>query len=456
MENLSIEDQAAVSVVAGLNFQSGDKRDREDSPDVAGGGKPSKLVRVGELDHDVTMQILPSVGNNDVVEDISAEVEEETLESYPFFYYQDHSNAIDPDSLAPVTPPGRVPNFPAKMHAILSRPDLAEIICWMPHGRSWRVLKPREFEIRVIPTYFEHAKFSSFIRQANGWGFRRITQGRDRNSYYNPLFLRGLPHLCKEMKRPAVAQKQAADPEHEPDLYKISELHPVPDHYTDESVLLQCTLQGGPKARMPIYTGLNNTGPRFADFQITPQESKKAAAASITAPTPVQLTPRDQEALVSFEKSIDEFGNSLKKDGSAQVVAAPSAVPLSQLPMFLPQYGLGQAHMLPFDLPANSVAAGPNKMSTLAAANQLAFANSNMLGNHNMSVAMHAGASPFGNPNVAAALQASTAASQFAAGFAAATAMSQHQFRAMFESFSAGLSSQMQQNQASEQRPPQP
>jgi hypothetical protein len=85
------------------------------------------------------------------------------------------------------------------------------------------VLKPREFEIRVIPTYFEHAKFSSFIRQANGWGFRRVTQGRDRNSYYHELFMRGLPHLCKDMKRPGVAQKQAADPEHEPDFYKIAD-----------------------------------------------------------------------------------------------------------------------------------------------------------------------------------------------------------------------------------------
>jgi hypothetical protein len=38
------------------------------------------------------------------------------------------------------------------------------------------------------------------------------SSGRDRNSYYHPLFLRGLPHLCKAMKRPGVAKKLAADP----------------------------------------------------------------------------------------------------------------------------------------------------------------------------------------------------------------------------------------------------
>lgn len=76
-----------------------------------------------------------------------------TLRSYPYFLYQDFSTVADPDPLAPLTPPGRVPNFPAKMHSILSRQDLAHIACWNPHGRSWRILKPREFEQQVIPTY---------------------------------------------------------------------------------------------------------------------------------------------------------------------------------------------------------------------------------------------------------------------------------------------------------------
>ena len=125
----------------------------------------------------------------------------------------------------------------------------------MPHGRSWRVLKPREFEVKVIPIYFEHSKFSSFIRQANGWGFRRITQGRDRNSYYHPLFLRGLPHLCKQMKRPGVSEKVAVDVDHEPDFYKISEVSPVPEKADDDSIMLHCTVNGGPKARMPVYGG---------------------------------------------------------------------------------------------------------------------------------------------------------------------------------------------------------
>eukprot|EP00339_Tiarina_fusa_P009988 CAMPEP_0117080176 /NCGR_PEP_ID=MMETSP0472-20121206/56578_1 /TAXON_ID=693140 ORGANISM="Tiarina fusus, Strain LIS" /NCGR_SAMPLE_ID=MMETSP0472 /ASSEMBLY_ACC=CAM_ASM_000603 /LENGTH=475 /DNA_ID=CAMNT_0004807727 /DNA_START=135 /DNA_END=1562 /DNA_ORIENTATION=+ len=146
----------------------------------------------------------------------------------PFYYYKDYSTHDDPDPNTPVTAPGRIPNFPAKMYAILSRPDLQDIVSWMPHGRSWKVHKPREFEVKVIPAYFEHSKFSSFIRQANGWGFRRmISKGPDRNSYYHEMFLRSVPHMLKMMKRPPPSSKPLADASTEPDLHKISQLCPL-------------------------------------------------------------------------------------------------------------------------------------------------------------------------------------------------------------------------------------
>jgi len=92
----------------------------------------------------------------------------EGLKPFPFFHYRDFSRVEDPDPCQSLTPPGRVPNFVAKMHAILSRSDLSEIICWLSHGRSWMILNSKKFEKEVLPVYFEHAKISSFIRQANG------------------------------------------------------------------------------------------------------------------------------------------------------------------------------------------------------------------------------------------------------------------------------------------------
>jgi len=169
MDFLSRDEQLAASVVAGLSAP--ESKRALDSPDNAAGGACSKKPRAAE--EESTAVAAPPVEQVVVVPAAPANNEQQPqpqqeLQPYPFYYYVDHSQKPDPDSLTPLTPPGRVPSFVAKMHAILSRADLQEIVAWQPHGRSWKVLKPREFEVRVVPVYFEHAKFSSFIRQANG------------------------------------------------------------------------------------------------------------------------------------------------------------------------------------------------------------------------------------------------------------------------------------------------
>lgn len=79
------------------------------------------------------------------------------------------------------------PPFPVKLQQILSNPDIQDIVFWLPHGRSWRILKQKAFEEKVIPLYFKHGRYASFARQVNGWGFRRMTKGIDYNSYYHEV-----------------------------------------------------------------------------------------------------------------------------------------------------------------------------------------------------------------------------------------------------------------------------
>jgi len=110
--------------------------------------------------------------------------------------------AAQPEWAEPFAGKGKKePPFPLKLHQILSNPEFQECICWNPHGRSWRILKPPVFEQLVIPLYFRHAKYASFMRQVNGWGFKRIVSGNDHNSYFHELFLRDYPQLCLKMKR---------------------------------------------------------------------------------------------------------------------------------------------------------------------------------------------------------------------------------------------------------------
>jgi hypothetical protein len=84
-------------------------------------------------------------------------------------------------------PAHKEPTFPLKLHMILSRPEWHDVACWLPHGRSFRILNPGAFEELVLPLYYHHAKYASFARQLNGWNFKRVSSGKDFNSYYHEV-----------------------------------------------------------------------------------------------------------------------------------------------------------------------------------------------------------------------------------------------------------------------------
>jgi HSF-type DNA-binding len=81
----------------------------------------------------------------------------------------------------------RVQKFPVKLYAILAQKEFHDIITWMPHGRSWKVLKPNVFESLVMPLFFEYSNYHSFNRLVNAWSFRRVSSGADRGSYYHEV-----------------------------------------------------------------------------------------------------------------------------------------------------------------------------------------------------------------------------------------------------------------------------
>ena len=120
----------------------------------------------------------------------------------------------------------RTPNaaFPLKLHEILSQIEndgLGDIVGWMPHGRSFKIHKQKEFADIVLPKYFVMTKKSSFLRQLNLYGFNRFSAGPDQGSYYHEKFLRGLKFLCRRMTRQKVNGnriRSAGNPDEEPVL----------------------------------------------------------------------------------------------------------------------------------------------------------------------------------------------------------------------------------------------
>ncbi len=96
----------------------------------------------------------------------------------------------------------RSSNFPENLYKVLSCSEYAHIITWRPNGMAWHLLDQIALENIVLPKYFPNdSNFASFERQLIDWGFKRITSGMDKDSYFHMMFLRDDPSLVHRMTR---------------------------------------------------------------------------------------------------------------------------------------------------------------------------------------------------------------------------------------------------------------
>ena len=79
--------------------------------------------------------------------------------------------------------------FPTLLHEFVSDHQNSHIITWLPHGRSFVLLKRDKFASHKSKSYFKLTKVKSFIRQLNGWGFHRVNKGVEKGAYYHEVRL---------------------------------------------------------------------------------------------------------------------------------------------------------------------------------------------------------------------------------------------------------------------------
>jgi hypothetical protein len=136
--------------------------------------------------------------------------------------------------------------FPQKLYRIIEEAKMngeENVISFFSHGRAFGIHKPRKFIEVIMPKYFATERMSSFQRQLNLYGFRRIADGRDKGGFYHEFFLEGRKGLLKKIKRKKTPVTKAK----KGDIARIKRTSkskaPTADHGMDSTMASYPTLQ---------------------------------------------------------------------------------------------------------------------------------------------------------------------------------------------------------------------
>jgi hypothetical protein len=88
-----------------------------------------------------------------------------------------------------------------KVFSIVEGNNFNEYISWSNDGTALMIKKPTEFADRVLPFFFKHSNFSSFIRQLNMYKFKKSKNCAYDHIYTHPMFQKGKIDLLRNIQR---------------------------------------------------------------------------------------------------------------------------------------------------------------------------------------------------------------------------------------------------------------
>lgn len=89
--------------------------------------------------------------------------------------------------------------FLTKTYEMIEDPLTNDVISWGESGNTFVVLKQLEFSRDLLPKFFKHNNFSSFVRQLNTYGFRKTVS--EKWEFAQENFKKGEIELLPTIKR---------------------------------------------------------------------------------------------------------------------------------------------------------------------------------------------------------------------------------------------------------------
>ncbi|XP_020597231.1 heat stress transcription factor A-1-like [Phalaenopsis equestris] len=95
--------------------------------------------------------------------------------------------------------PSMFPPFLTKCYDMVNDPATDDTVCWGDSENTFIIKDQHTFSRDLLPKYFKHSNISSFIRQLNTYGFRKVDH--DKWVFKNDGFVKGKKVLLKTITR---------------------------------------------------------------------------------------------------------------------------------------------------------------------------------------------------------------------------------------------------------------
>eukprot|EP00753_Platysulcus_tardus_P003622 PLAT12473.13.p1 GENE.PLAT12473.13~~PLAT12473.13.p1 ORF type:complete len:544 (+),score=262.59 PLAT12473.13:184-1815(+) len=100
--------------------------------------------------------------------------------------------------------PRPLPAFLSKTYAMVNAEETNTFIRWAADGLTFEVRRQKEFAQHILPRYFKHSNFTSFVRQLNFYGFHKLAfEDKDKSvwRFSHDHFRRERADLLTQIKR---------------------------------------------------------------------------------------------------------------------------------------------------------------------------------------------------------------------------------------------------------------